>query len=87
MLGLFSAIKTSVFLGDSPIMRCCYIDTAASGNFVLDIEDLHDFETFLTPKSFTVANGNKILSQGIGTIKIKVSENSAQYIINILHIQ
>ena len=76
-----------MFLGNSPITRRCYIDTAASGNFVLNIEDLHDFKTFSTPKSFTVANGNKILSQGMGTVKIKVSENGAQYIINVPHVQ
>ena len=68
-------------------MRRCYIDTAASGNFVLNIEDLHDFEMFLMLKSFTVANGNKILFQGMGTIKIKVSENGAQYISNVPHVQ
>ena len=85
--GLFSAIETTMFLGDSTIMRHCYIDTAASGNFVPYIEDLHDFETFLTLKSFTVTNGNEILSQGMGTVKIKVSENGARCIIDVPHVQ
>ena len=76
-----------MILGDNPIMRYCYIDTAVSGNFVLNIEDLHDFEMFLMLKSFTVANGNEILSEGMGIVKIKASENGAQYIIDVPHVQ
>ena len=50
----------TMFLGESPIIRHCYIDTAASGNFEPNIEDLHDFKMFPVLKSFTVANGNEI---------------------------
>ena len=42
---------------------------------------------FPTLKSFTGANGNKILSQGMGTIKIKVSGNGTQYIVNMPHVK
>ena len=47
--GLFSAIEISMFLGKSPIMQCCFIVTAASGNFMPKIEDLHDFVPFPNP--------------------------------------
>ena len=87
MQGLFSAIERSMFLGEIPITRHCYIDMAASGNFMPNIEDLHSFERFPMPKSFTIANGNEVLSQGMGTLKIKVSDNGTQYVVDVPHIQ
>ena len=85
--GLFSTIETSMFIGENPITRRCFIDTAASGNFVPRIEDLHNFEPFSHPKSFMVANGGEVTSRGMGIIKINVSGSKGQYIIDIPHVQ
>jgi Pol polyprotein, beta-barrel domain/GAG-pre-integrase domain len=76
-----------MLVGEGPVTRRCFIDTAALGNFVPDIEDLHDFQPFSAPKSFTVANGEKVYSKGIGTVKIKVSNQNGQFIGEIPHVQ
>lgn len=85
--GLFAAIDTSMFLGESPITRRCFIDTAASGNFTPKIEDLHGFEPFSSPRSFTAANGAEVQSKGIGTVKIAVSNSGRQYNVEVPHVQ
>ena len=85
--GLLSAVETSMFHGESPVIRCCFIDTAASGNFTPKIEDLHDFVPFTNPRSFMVANGGKVHSKGNGTVKIEVINCGQNYIVNILHVQ
>jgi hypothetical protein len=85
--GLFSAIETSMFLGDSPVTRRCFIDTAASGNFTPKIQDLHDFIPFSSPKSFTTANGAQVQSKGNGTVKIEVSHQGQKRIVPIPHVQ
>jgi gag-polypeptide of LTR copia-type/Pol polyprotein, beta-barrel domain len=85
--GLFSTIETSMFLGNGPITRQCFIDTATSGNFVPNIEDLHELQPFAAPKSFTAANGGKVFSKGIGTVKIKVSNQEGNYTGEIPHVQ
>jgi Pol polyprotein, beta-barrel domain len=85
--GLFSTIDTSMFLGGSPVTRCCFIDMAASGHLVPRIEDLHSFEPFSHPKSFTVANGGEVTSRGMGIIKINVSGDKGQCIVDVPHVQ
>jgi Pol polyprotein, beta-barrel domain len=76
-----------VTLGESPNTRHCFIDTAASGNFTPKIEDLHDFEPFISPRSFTAANGAEVQSKGNGTIKIEVSNCGRSYTVNVPHVQ
>ena len=84
--GLFSAVETSMFLGEGPVIRHCFIDTASSGNFTPKIEDLHDFVPFTSPRSFTAANGAKVHSKGNGTVKIEVTDLGQNYILNIPHV-
>ena len=84
---LFATIEVSMLVGEGPVMRHCFIDTAVSGSFVPNIEDLHDFQPFSALKSFTAANGGKIYSKGMGTVKIKVSNQKGQYVGEIPHVQ
>jgi Pol polyprotein, beta-barrel domain len=84
---LFSAIETSMFLGESPVTWCYFIGMAASGNFTPKIEDLHDFKPFTSVRSFTAANGAEVQSKGEGTIMIEVSNCRHNYTIDNPHIQ
>ena len=85
--GLFSAIETSMFQSESPVMRQCFINTVASGNFTPKFEDLHHFSPFSNPRSFTAANGAQVHSKENGTVKIKVNNNGQSYIVNVPHVQ
>ena len=87
LLASRTKIETSTFQSESPVIRQCFIDTVASGNFTPKIEDLHDFSPFSNPRSFTAANGAQVHSKGNGTVKIKVNNNGQSYIVNIHHVQ
>ena len=70
--GLFLTIETSMFMGESPITRHCFIDMAALGIFVPRIKDLHNFKPFSHPRLFMVVNGGEVTSCGMGIIKMAV---------------
>ena len=82
---LFLAIETSLFLGKNEISHCCCIDSGASGNFVLNIEDLHDILPFLVPRTITRASASQVQSKGARTMKIKARNSRSEFIGQIPH--
>jgi hypothetical protein len=75
------------FLSKDGNQRQYFLDSTASGHYVPNIQDLHNFKAYTVLRNIQTANGACVQAKGIGTLKFKVMDYGPEFVGEIPNVE